>query len=117
MESRFEYRVDKHNSIADPLSGIMWNSDGAFYVYTGLMIDIYLSSNLIFTPSFAPGLYFRGNSLDLNFIIEYRSQVEITYRFNDNSRLGVSLNHISNGSLGNSNPGVESLAFTYIFSI
>ncbi|MBT4488902.1 MAG: acyloxyacyl hydrolase, partial [Rhodospirillaceae bacterium] len=39
------------------------------------------------------------------------------YRFSDRSRLGVALSHISNASIGDKNPGAESLMLTYALPV
>jgi hypothetical protein len=45
--------------------------------------------------------------------VEFRSQVEVAYRFADSSRLGLSLSHYSNGKLAKKNPGTETLMLNY----
>jgi len=92
----------------------MANTDGAVYIFSGFYIDIPITSFLYISPSFAPGLYHKGNSKNLNFALEFRSQIEIGIRLENNIRVGISFSHISNASLGKINPGVESIALTYL---
>jgi lipid A 3-O-deacylase len=96
-----------------PFGGIMTTSAGAFYAYGGVAYDYLLGEGLALTPSFAPGLYARGGGIDLGHVVEFRSQVELSRRFKDRSRLGLSLSHISNGGLGKANPGSNTLALNY----
>ena len=117
LEGRIEYRHRKVNYDAIPFIGMMANSDGAVHVFGGLMYDIKIGENFFITPSFAPGIYHKGNSKNLDFLLEFRTQVEITIRLKNNARFGVNFNHISNGRLSLYNPGVESLALTYIFQL
>jgi len=42
-----------------------------------------------------------------------RSQLEVAYRFDGRSRLGLSISHYSNAGLGDDNPGTESLMVNY----
>ena len=66
------------------------------------------------TPSFAPHYYWGDNKkLDLGYALEFRSQLEAAYRFDDRSRLGMAIGHYSNASLGDSNPGTEFLTVYY----
>ena len=66
------------------------------------------------TPSFAPGFYDQGDStLDLGHELEFRSQIEFAYRFDNRSRLGVAVSHYSNASIGDENPGTESAILYY----
>ena len=114
FESRVEFRFGKVNLGGHPFSGLMVNSEGAMHIYLGLYYDISLTDFLFITPSFAPGLYAKNNSKDLKFALEFQSQIEISFKFANGARVGVSFNHISNATLGEENPGVESLALTYI---
>lgn len=113
-EFRIEYRADEQMWIFKPFGGAMATTDGALHGFAGVLIDIPLWNRLYITPSFAPGLYHDGNGKDLYYTLEFRSQIEISYRFNNGHRLGASFNHISNANLGDDNPGVESAALTYI---
>jgi len=115
-----EYRHDKRFWIFKPMAGAMATSEGAVYGYAGVLVDIYFGRRWVLTPSFAPGLYWKGNSSDpkdLGNTVEFRSQLELSYRFDDRSRLGLGFNHISNAGLGEHNPGVETLMLTYSFPL
>ena len=80
----------------------------------GVLLDIYFGRRLVFTPSFAPTLWFgETDDLDLGHVIEFRSQIEVAYRFDNRSRLGLSVSHYSNASLADENPGTESLLLNY----
>lgn len=109
----FEYRSDKKLWIFKPMAGVFGTSDGGFYGYGGVRIDVYFGNRFVFTPSFAPGLYHKGSGKDLGFELEFRSSAELGYRFDDYSRLSLGIAHLSNASLGNKNPGVETLTLTY----
>ena len=52
-------------------------------------------------------IYGEGDGKDLGHAIEFRSGIEVAYRFDDYSRLGLSFTHISNAGLDERNPGVE----------
>ena len=113
-EVRIEYRADEQFWIFKPFGGAMATSDGALHGFAGVLIDIPVFNKIYITPSFAPGLYHDGNGKDLFYTLEFRSQIELSYRFNNGHRLGASFNHISNANLGDDNPGVESAAITWI---
>ena len=117
FESRVEFRLGKVNLGGHPFSGVMVNSEGAMHIYVGLYYDIPLTDFLFLTPSFAPGLYAKNNSKDLKFALEFQSQIEISIKFVNGARVGFSFNHMSNATLGEENPGVESLALTYIIPL
>ena len=96
-----------------PMGGLMATFDGAFYLYGGVAVDIFLGRRLVLTPSFAPGLYIEGGGKDLGHVVEFRSAVELTYRFSNRARLGLELYHLSNGGLDDRNPGANALMLTY----
>ncbi len=112
-EFRLEYRSDLKLWIFKPFVGVMATTDAAFYGYGGVLVDIYLGKRFVATPSFAVGYYEEGDGLDLGSAAEFRSQIEIAYRFDDRSRLGLSFSHMSNAGIGDDNPGSESLMLTY----
>lgn len=110
---RLEYRHGGKFWIFKPWAGIEGTSDGAFYGAAGVLIDLYFGRRIVVTPSFGAGYYENGNGKDLGHEVEFRSQLEVAYRFDDRSRLGVAFGHISNASIGSENPGVEILNVYY----
>lgn len=120
VEVRVEYRHDK--KIFGPLKPFVAvaasNSSNTMFIGAGVLMDIYFGNRLVVTPSFAPHYYHGGsNKLDLGYALEFRSQVEVAYRFDDRSRLGMSVSHYSNASLGSSNPGTESAILYYSYPV
>ena len=96
-----------------PVTGVMMTADNAGYIYTGFQVP-YKSGSMTFTPSFTPGLYSEGNGKDLGHVIEFKSEIQLTYELSSNSEFGFSYNHISNASLGDKNPGANSYMFNFI---
>jgi len=116
VELRVEYRHDKKFfGIFKPFVAVAaTNSSSSFFVGAGVLADIYFGNRWVLTPSFAPHYYNGGNDkLDLDYALEFRSQVELAYRFDDRSRIGMSVSHYSNASLGKTNPGTESALLYY----
>ncbi len=104
-----EYRSGWDDWYLKPFAGVMATTDAAIYGYLGVMLDIYLGRRLVLTPNFAAGLYSDGDGKDLGNVVEFRSGIELAYRFDNRMRLGVSFHHISNASIGDINPGTETL--------
>lgn len=109
---RLEYR-HKKVWLFKPWAGVEATSDGAVYGVAGILVDLFFGRRIVVTPSFGAGLYHDGGGKDLGFPVEFRSQLEVAYRFNDRSRLGVAISHISNASLGDDNPGTEIINVYY----
>lgn len=116
-EGRVEYRFGQSFWYLKPFVGAMGTTDGAAYGFGGLLADIPLGGNFILTPSLAAGLYAKGSGIDLGGPVEFRSQLELSYRFQDASRIGISFSHISNASIYDENPGTETLAVTYMLPL
>ena len=116
-EIRFEYLYAnnflKNNYDLKPFLGVMRNGDNGKYIYSGLRKNIGISEKWFFTPSFALGYYDRGDSKDLGYNLEFRSQIEFSYKLKS-SRIGFNLNHLSNASIGDTNPGTESVTISLI---
>jgi hypothetical protein len=108
-----QYRSDLKLWVFQPMVGVSATTDSTAYVYAGISLDLFFGSRLVVRPSFAPGLYHQGDGKDLGHTVEFRSSLEVAYRFDDRSRLGLELYHRSNAGLGDHNPGEESLMLTY----
>jgi lipid A 3-O-deacylase len=110
-----EYRSAWDDWYVKPFGGFMATTDAAFYGYGGFLLDVYFGKRIVFTPNVAVGLYADGDGKDLGSTIEFRSGVELAYRFDNRARLGVGLHHISNAHISDKNPGTETL--TLILSL
>ena len=80
------------------------------YAAAGLFCDLPLASRLVLSPSFDAGFYDDADGYDLGCAIQFRTSLQLAWRFSSGARLGLSLAHISNASLGHHNPGTETLA-------
>lgn len=96
-----------------PLIGAMGTIEGSSYLYAGINLDLFPCDQIVIAPGFAAGWYRAGKGKDLGYPLEFRSGVELAWQFKDASRLGVHFYHLSNASLGDRNPGEESLVLFY----
>ena len=130
LDFRYEYRSD--NILIDigpkednffflkPFFGFEYTNDSASYFLTGIYFEDNLGelfegnkSKFFFTPSFGAGIYNDGSGKELGNDLQFRTSLEISYELKNKNRIGVSLSHISNANLGDKNPGVEILSFSY----
>lgn len=117
-EFRLEYRSNEQFFHLKPFAALAGTASGSLFVGAGVLMDIYFGRRFVLTPSFAPHFYSQGGSdKDLDYPLEFRSQLELAYRFDNRARLGLSISHYSNASLGDSNPGVETLALNYSYPL
>jgi hypothetical protein len=112
-EFRGEYRFGDVLWFISPFIGAMGTSDAAFYGYGGFGIDINFGPNIVLTPSVAGGYFARGSGTNLGSWWEFRSGAELAWRFENRSRLGVSVTHMSNAGLTRRNPGANSVVLIY----
>ena len=96
-----------------PISGAFITADNATYFYTGVQAE-YTIGKINFNPSFTPGLYNEGSGKDLGHVLEFKTEVQLSFDLMQNSELGFSYNHISNASLGDTNPGANSYMFNFL---
>ena len=127
---RYEYRSDK--SLLDigpeednffflkPFFGLEFTNDTASYFLTGIYFEDNVGellegneSKFYFTPSFGVGIYDDGSGKKLGNDLQFRTSLEVSYELKNKNRIGISLSHISNANLGDKNPGVEILSFSY----
>ncbi len=127
---RYEYRSDEtlfdigpkedNFFFLKPFFGFEYTNDSASYILTGIYFEDNLGelfegnkSKLFFTPSFGAGIYNDGSGKKLGNDLQFRTSFEISYEFKNKKRIGLSFSHISNANLGDKNPGVEILSFSY----
>ena len=96
-----------------PITGGFITENSAAYIYTGIEWNMDMGG-MVFTPSFAPGLYHEGDGKDLGHVLEFKSEVQLSYESSDSTSFGVSYNHVSNASLGDKNPGANSYMFNFL---
>ncbi len=96
-----------------PITGGFITENSAAYIYTGIEWNVDMGG-LIFTPSFAPGLYHEGDGKDLGHLLEFKSELQLSYSTSDRTNFAFSYNHVSNASLGDKNPGANSYMFNFI---
>ena len=96
-----------------PITGFILTENNAQYFYSGIQAH-YKIGKLNVVPSFTPGLYGKGDGKDLGHVVEFKSEVQLSFDLFSNSELGFSYNHISNASLGKKNPGANSYMFNFI---
>jgi lipid A 3-O-deacylase len=96
-----------------PITGGFITENSAVYVYSGVEWNFDLGG-INFTPSFAPGLYEKGDGKDLGHTLEFKTEVQLSYNISNDTSFGMSYNHISNASLGNKNPGANSYEINFL---
>ncbi len=117
-EIRVDYRFGKKFLIFKPFITGAYVTNESSFIGAGVLVDIYLGRRWVLTPQFSP-TYWQGatDNLDLGHALEFRSRLELAYRFGDRSRIGLSIDHSSNAGLGDGNPGVESAMINYSMSM
>ena len=113
VDFRLEYRHGDDFLWLKPWGGLEVTTDGSIWGGVGVLVDITFFDSVVLTGSFAPGLWSEGSGKDLGHVIEFRSQVELGYQFENQSRLSVAFSHLSNASLDDDNPGTEVLNLYY----
>jgi len=113
-EFRIDYRSDYKLGPFKPFVTAAGVSNGMSFVGAGVLVDVFFGRRFVVTPSFAP-TWWRGKTsgLDLGYGLEFRSQLDFAYRFDDRSRLGIAISHSSNASIKDTNPGTETLLLNY----
>lgn len=102
-----------------PMVGVIATTDEALYGFAGFKWDLPIGTYpVIISPSFAVGAYHHGDGKDLGHGLEFRSGIEVAYEFSEaGNRIGLQLSHLSNASIGGSNPGTEILQLNYALPI
>ncbi len=113
-----EYRMSPIQYGFRPTVGVNVTGDGSVYGYGGFHWDVPLIENQIYlVPNFVAGAYSEGDGKDLGSAIEFRSGIEVDYQLPNAQRIGIAFNHISNASIGDKNPGAETILINYGFPL
>ncbi|HEY0945532.1 MAG TPA: acyloxyacyl hydrolase [Opitutaceae bacterium] len=100
-----------------PWVGLGWATDGAIFAGGGALYTLGEFRRWQTTVGFGPGYYERNQGPDLGKHLEFLSFVEVSRRLRRGHRVVLRLAHISNGSLGDRNPGTELLTAGYMIPL
>ena len=115
LEYRFGYALAEADASwvdfgVHPLIGASGTWLGQYYGFAGFDFDAVFLKHIVVTESEAVGAYDSGNARyakPMGSTVEFRSQAEIGWRFDDDIRLTGDFSHISNAGLTRRNPGQE----------
>ena len=106
-------RLNNRFWLFKPHFGMFLTTESALYGYAGVMTDIFFGGRFVVSPSFAGGVNHEGDGKQLGGTLEFRSAIELAYRFDDRSRLGIQVGHLSNAGIYDENPGTEFAILNY----
>jgi lipid A 3-O-deacylase len=109
-----EFRYGQKFYGVGPAVGIIQDARGGGMAYLGFYSDFALGP-VVVTPLAGLGAWWHGGNDDeqLGGTFEFRLGLSVAYQFDNQSRLGIRLGHISNASLHRRNPGDNDLMLTY----
>ncbi len=108
-----EYRPASQ-TLLKPWLNVRATTNGSVWAGGGLLYDWTLNNKWHLTPSIGLGLYNNGaGDIDLGHAIQFRSRIELSYNFENNSRINIGFDHTSNAGLDNTNPGSETIYLSY----
>ena len=103
----------RYFDVIAPFVGGFVTTDGAFYGGFGLGAEFVLDDRFVLMPFTGVGLFEDGDGKDLGSVVEFRSGVDLGYRFDYGGQLSVTFTHISNAGISDRNPGTELLMFRF----
>lgn len=117
-ELGIEYRLRPYKIKGVPLRpafGIAGTSEGNAWIYGAIAYEWKLGERWVVIPQTGVSLYEEGDGKDLGGPIEFRSGLEVNYRFRGGSRVGLLFYHLSNADIYDHNPGSNSLILKWSF--
>ena len=111
---RLDYRHGEGLWFLKPFLGIQSTSEGSLWGGAGVYVDIPVLDKVYLTVSAGVGGYRQGGGKDLGSVLEFRTQGEITYRFENGMRLGGAVSHLSNASIADDNPGTNFISAIFV---
>ncbi len=95
-----------------PWAGVEGTSRGSVWGGGGVLLDIPIW-RFSLVPQAGIGAYGQGRGKALGSPLEFRTGVELAYRFGDGSRVGALFTHMSNLGVTRHNPGTEAIVVNY----
>lgn len=95
-----------------PWAGVEGTSRASFWGGAGILLDIPVG-RFSFLPLAGVGGYEQGDGKNLGSPLEFRTGVELDYRFANGSRVGAEFTHTSNAFVARHNPGTEAIIVNY----
>ena len=95
-----------------PITGGFITDKNSIYLYTGVQAQ-YEVGQLNIIPSFAPGYYDPGDGKKLGSVLEFKSEIKLSFDIFKDSKIGYSYGHISNNNWGDINPGVDNQQISF----
>jgi len=115
---RAEYRFAESWYYIKPMLGVLVTNEKTVIPYAGFRLDLYLARHWVLTPNAAFAAFYRGDGRNLGSrALEFKTGLELDYRFDDHSRLGVAFDHVSNAGLTKTNPGANSAVLYYAIPV
>ena len=115
-EAKLEFRYGKKLWGIGPAAGVLANLQGGVLAYGGFYSDLKYDK-LVVTPLAGVAAYHRGGSEDLGGVFQFRLSLTFAYEFNDMSRLGLQIGHISNANIHDKNPSENDVMLSYAIPI
>lgn len=113
-EFRLEFQPGFQVWRVKPLLGVFATSDGGIGGYFGIGHDLNIGEHIVLNVNTAATFYAAGKGKHLGSYAVLRSGAELGYRFDNASRLSITLHHMSHGELfDDKNPGTEIVGITY----
>lgn len=95
-----------------PWVGVEGTSRRSVWGGVGILLDIPVGP-LSLVPQAGVGGYEQGAGKNLGSPLEFRTGLELDYRFENGSRIGAEFTHMSNASVTRHNPGTEAIVVNY----
>ena len=95
-----------------PWAGVEGTSRGSVWGGGGVLLDIPIW-RFSLVPQAGIGAYGQGRGKALGSPLEFRTGVELAYRFGDGSRVGAMFTHMSNADVARRNAGTEAIVVNY----
>ena len=108
-----EYRLSPWRFGIGPVIGVSATSDGGAFLRAGLSRDFPFGERWNANVTIAGGAYQRGDGKGLGRGFEFRSAIDLSYEARPGMRFGAALAHLSNAGIGEQNPGLETITFTF----
>lgn len=96
-----------------PVASISRTGQNAYWIGAGFANTINISEKYRLKLRFAPGVYFKGNDVNLGGWLMFNSEIGLERNITDKWSISIAFDHRSSGDLWSYNPGMETVKLRF----
>ncbi len=111
-ELQYSHYLDRKYGPVQPGYSMSITDEGGLWLGSGFIKKVNLAGSFNLNFDLFPGIYIRGNEVDLGGWLMFRSGIELEYQIDKLWSVSIAYDHRSSGDIWKYNPGLETIRFS-----